>query len=398
VPRFVERVTLPAPGHGWTTFSIDGRFAYPDSGDVFGARSHKVVAKLTEGGKGVASSKMIEVDFQGGKVVRVGDQNGLGRKSAGVPAQEIRDALQRALPLIEKGNAGHLEKRTCFACHHQAVPLLALSTARSRGLAIDEELFQKNLRAIGSFLDKNRDNYRKGQGQGGQADTAGYALWTLQLGQWQPDQTTAAVAEYLLRRDAKVDHWTTTSDRPPSEFSPFTTTYVALRGLEAYATDEQHERVTKRFEQVRAWLGKMAARDNEDRVFRLRALKLGRAGLADVQAAADDLLKMQRDDGGWNQKAAMDSDAYATGSALVALHEAAGLSTTDPAYRRGAQFLLQTQRADGSWHVASRSKPFQLHYESGFPHGKDQFISMAASSWAATALALCLPPIQKNTP
>jgi YVTN family beta-propeller protein len=91
VPRFVETVKLTAPGHGWTTFSIDGRFAYPDSGDVFDARSHKVVARLTDrpdGGKGVASSKMIEVHFQAGKVVRIGDQNGLGRKEAGVPAQD----------------------------------------------------------------------------------------------------------------------------------------------------------------------------------------------------------------------------------------------------------------------------------------------------------------------
>jgi squalene cyclase len=128
----------------------------------------------------------------------------------------------------------------------------------------------------------------------------------------------------------------------------------------------------------------------------LRALKLVRAGPPDVRAAANDLLKTQRDDGGWSQKDAMDSDAYATGSALVALHEAAAVATADPAYRRGVQFLLRTQRPDGSWHVASRSKPFQLYFESGFPHSKDQFISMAASSWAATALALCLPPKQEN--
>src|SRR5215471_1888934 len=76
--------------------------------------------------------------------------------------KQIREALGRALPLIEKGNAGHLEKRSCFACHHQAIPLLALSTARTRGLAIDEEQFQKNLKAIAAFLDSNRDKYAEG--------------------------------------------------------------------------------------------------------------------------------------------------------------------------------------------------------------------------------------------
>jgi Prenyltransferase and squalene oxidase repeat len=313
-------------------------------------------------------------------------------------APEVRAALGRALPLLQKGNAGHLEKRTCFACHHQAVPLLAMSTARSRGLAIDEELFQENLRAIAGFLDKNRDNYQKGQGQGGQVDTAGYALWTLQIGGWEPDPTTAAVAEYLLLRDTKLDHWRTTSDRPPSEVSPFTTTYVALRGLDSYATAKQQDRVKDRYTKVRAWLTKATAKETEDRVFRLRALKLTRAGDAEVLAAAAELVKLQRDDGGWNQKDAMDSDAYATGSVLVALHDAGGMATSDPVYQRGVKYLLKTQREDGSWHVASRSKPFQLYFESGFPHGKDQFISIAASSWAATALALCLPPVKTPQP
>jgi YVTN family beta-propeller protein len=85
-PRFVESVKLTGRAHGWTTFSVDGRFAYPDSGDVFDARTHKAVARLTDGrGKRVSSSKMIEVHFRAGVVVRVGDQFGLGRKAAAGP-------------------------------------------------------------------------------------------------------------------------------------------------------------------------------------------------------------------------------------------------------------------------------------------------------------------------
>ena len=45
-----------------------------------------------------------------------------------------------------------------------------------------------------------------------------------------------------------------------------------------------------------------------------------------------------------------------------------------------------------SW---SRSKPFQPYFESGFPHGKDQFVSMAASGWATVALALACPGPQR---
>ena len=88
---------------------------------------------------------------------------------------------------------------------------------------------------------------------------------------------------------------------------------------------------------------------------------------------------------------ALASDAYATGSALVVLHLAGAVPTDHPAYRRGLHFLIRTQREDGSWYVKSRSHPFQTYFESGFPHGPDQFISAAASGWAVAALALACP-------
>jgi squalene cyclase len=114
-----------------------------------------------------------------------------------------------------------------------------------------------------------------------------------------------------------------------------------------------------------------------------------------IQHARNDLLETQRPDGGWSQRDDMESDAYATGSALVALHQAGGLATDDAAYRRGLTYLISCQQNDGSWHVVSRSKPFQIYFESGYPHGKDQFISIAAAGWATTALALALPETQR---
>jgi hypothetical protein len=82
----------------------------------------------------------------------------------------------------------------------------------------------------------------------------------------------------------------------------------------------------------------------------------------------------------------MDADAYATGEALVAL-QGSGLTAIDPVVRRGIEFLLRSQLPDGSWYVASRSVPIQAYFESGFPHGADQWISAAATAWAVTALA-----------
>ena len=80
---------------------------------------------------------------------------------------------------------------------------------------------------------------------------------------------------------------------------------------------------------------------------------------------------------------ALQSDAYATGSVLVALSMAGGVGPDDPVYHRGLEFLIRTQKGDGSWFVKSRSRPFQTYFESGFPHGPDQFISAAASQRGA---------------
>ena len=59
--------------------------------------------------------------------------------------------------------------------------------------------------------------------------------------------------------------------------------------------------------------------------------------------------------------------------------------------QKGVRYLLSTQLDDGSWYTKSRAVPIQPYFESGFPHGRDQFISAAATNWAVTALARTLP-------
>jgi DNA-binding beta-propeller fold protein YncE len=65
---------------GWVTFSLDGRFAYPSSGEVIDTKSRKILSNLQdEYYNNVASEKMIEIQFEGKKAVRAGDQFGIGR-------------------------------------------------------------------------------------------------------------------------------------------------------------------------------------------------------------------------------------------------------------------------------------------------------------------------------
>jgi N-acyl-D-amino-acid deacylase len=134
-----------------------------------------------------------------------------------VPGNEaIKAAVAKSLPLLETGARGSMEKRKqCFTCHNQALPIMALTTARSRGITIDAENLRRQVQFTADFLGKNRTNYLAGQGQGGQALTAGYALWTLAIGGWKSDETTDAVAEYLLKFQNDLDHWKPQTVRPP---------------------------------------------------------------------------------------------------------------------------------------------------------------------------------------
>jgi DNA-binding beta-propeller fold protein YncE len=67
---------------GWITFSIDGQYAYPSTGDVVEVATRKIVTGLTdENGTAVQSEKMVEIDFAGTQPIRTGDQFGLGRKT-----------------------------------------------------------------------------------------------------------------------------------------------------------------------------------------------------------------------------------------------------------------------------------------------------------------------------
>jgi hypothetical protein len=319
--------------------------------------------------------------------------SGVVVQAADVPLGDasIRAAVAKSLPLLERAARGSMEKRKqCFTCHNQGLPVMALTTARARGFKVDAENLRQQIQFTADFLTKNRTNYLAGQGQGGQIDTAGYALWTLANGGWKPDATTAAVAEFLLLFQQDQDYYRPQSRRPPTEQSLFTSSHVALRGLKTFGTPEQRERIDRRTAQVRQWLIKTPAQDTEDRVSRLRALQVAGASAAEIRRARQELLQAQRADGGWSQLENLASDAYATGTALAALHQAGGMAVTDSAYRKGLKHLLSIQLDDGSWHVPTRSVPIQTFYESGYPHGADQFISIAAASWATTALALAL--------
>jgi N-acyl-D-amino-acid deacylase len=306
-------------------------------------------------------------------------------------------AIRKAVPLLESAAAGSAKEKRCFTCHSQALPVFALAEAQTHGFKIDQEVLASQLKHTVAHLKRGLKGYREGRGQGGRVMTAGYALWALEAGDWEPDETTAAVSHYLIEFQKDDKRWHQRSSRPPSAGSDFANTYLALRALRHFATDDQQTAKEARIADVGAWLLATHAKDTEDRVFRFRALSYVDSGDEQIAFERKELISQQQEDGGWSQKPDMPSDAYATGTVLAALLRD-GVSSTDPVIERGVTYLLDSQLEDGSWHVVTRAKPFQPYFETGFPHKKDQFISTAATGWATIALALTLPKSEPASP
>jgi hypothetical protein len=147
---------------------------------------------------------------------------------------------------------------------------------------------------------------------------------------------------------------------------------------------------TERIGRAADWLAKQNPHSTEDRIMQLLGLKWAGAHTPLREKRTRELLEIQRQDGGWAQTPYLASDAYATGQALYTLHEM-GISSNDPAYGRGADFLLRTQMEDGSWYVKSRAMKIQPYFQSGFPYDHDQWISSMGTGWAVMALTLTGP-------
>ena len=302
-------------------------------------------------------------------------------KRCEVSPEAIDSAIRRSLRLLEKASAGAVEHRKCYTCHHQALPVLVFVEARKRGFTIDEENLKRQIKQTVKYVAPRRT-----------AIAYGYALWALDAGGWKADETTNDLTDYLLATQKQSSHWRgeplnkNRQIRPPAAGSDFTTTYLALRGLTTFGNEKQMPKIDQRRKSVRQWLLLASPEHTEDHAFRLRLLKHLNADKATIQKATTELIQLQRKDGGWAQRADMKSDAYATGNALNAILRASNSPSVDSAVSSAVQYLIDTQHEDGSWHVTTRAKPVQPYFESGFPHGKDQFISTFASNWATLAL------------
>ena len=327
-----------------------------------------------------------------------------GDASAPTPTTlTARAAVERSLPLIQKGAATWSERQRCGACHHHPMMLRTIAMAQRHGFAIDAERFKAEIaRFEGVPQGRFQGEQRRTAMKAALASEAGVLSWSLRNGgdtsfgnPWFLSsfadagvRSDAVETEALLiaRMQLRNGRWRAAPARAPIISSDFTATASAVKTLQAFAPSGDSGEIRNRIERATTWLRTTTPVTTDDSVFRLLGLHWTNSDKALIAEAVDRVRQQQNVDGGWAQLSGLNSDAYATGMVLVALHEAGDVRADDPMYQRGVKYLLETQEPDGSWLVHKRAVPLNDYFESGFPHGKFQFISYAGTCWATMAL------------
>lgn len=335
------------------------------------------------------------ITFQTDSIVSAQDKSAkLDKRSKTELEKRLRTSVEKALVPIQTSMKTYRENRRCFSCHHHAHPIVALTDISKRGFKIDRENLQVQIQRSIARTKGVQDRYEKQNSIGGGVDTTGHAMWVMQIGKKSPDSLTDSMVNWLLKRDTKRIYWRGTKNRAPTQTSEMTRAWLCVNALNNFAQKDDLARSESRIAQVTKWLEKAAVGITEDHVSRLRLVKSIGDLDSEIPKYAEELIRLQRSDGGWAPLEKMESDAYSTATALLVLTEVAGVKTKDERYQRGIEYLLSSQLKDGTWHVKTRATPVQEYFESGFPHGKDQFISFTATCWSAMAIAKTFPEIE----
>ena len=198
------------------------------------------------------------------------------------------------------------------------------------------------------------------------------------------------IAKEIVKKQQPDGSWEffATLRRPPINESQTTDAAWILLALQGETGPDAPKAQREALSKGMAWLDAAERTDlHQDKALKVfLGVRSGKPRKA-LQPTIDELLALQRADGGWSQTMpGWKSDAFATGQTLYVL-SLAGLTVKQHEIQRGIDFLVATQKPDGSWPMISRSTP------DGSPGSAKLLtpITCAASSWATLGLANLAP-------
>jgi len=316
------------------------------------------------------------------------------------PAEPARTAAARSVPVaiqagvaMMQGTGGKfLETGGCLSCHAQHMTGMAVAAARASGVQVDAALETEQARATVLLRGGLEQTLFQVVDPVSGVDSLQFSLMQMAASDIPPTLSTDALVFHIAAMQRQEGDWPNYGlARPPLEDGGFQHTAKGIRALALYTIPGRKAEFEERIARAARWLEKSTPITTEDRTMQL--LGICWANRKAPQDRVQELIALQRADGGWGQTSDLPTDAYATGEALYALHET-GMTATDAVYRKGVEYLLRTQQQDGSWHVKTRAAGFQPYFESGFPHHHDQWISQSGTAWAVIALSYAAPKLE----
>jgi ankyrin repeat protein len=304
-------------------------------------------------------------------------------------SRDAKFAAAKSAELLQTTGATFFKEGGCASCHSHNLAAMATSAARAARIPVHEGAKAAELKG-GQFFLAGLEQPLLQRMDAPVPEILTFLGMQFAAENAPGDRATDAMVHNIAALQRQGGNWHVGwVARAPMSDGDISRTALAIRILQVYAPPSRKAEMKQRIQRAAAWLAATEPKTTEDLNMRLLGLKWAGASSRDLQTGVRKLMQLQREDGGWGQTPNLETDAYATGQALYTLHELGGWSNA-----RGARYLLETQAADGSWHVVSRAPKFQPYFESGFPYGGDQWISSAGTAWATMALSYSVGPPQ----
>jgi hypothetical protein len=281
-------------------------------------------------------------------------------------APKIKSVIERGLGFVKEDALKWRKDRECSTCHHGTMTVWAMNEARAQGFAVAAEDLADMTKWTKDRLLKDIGKPRDTRPGWSMVNSS--ALMLAAMAQAVPMQTSVtddelkAIAGHLLRHQETDGAWAWSSapakNRPPPFFeSDEVATLLGFMALGPHVNTDVKAKSPEREARAKAaaWLAKQKPNETTQAAA-YRLLVKVRAGEKALDADIADFVRRQNKDGGWGQLKEAPSDAYATGQALYVL-SLAGVKKDRAEIQRGVEFLLATQKEDGSWPMTRRGHP-----------------------------------------
>lgn len=288
----------------------------------------------------------------------------------------VQQTVTKALPYLWSKGEGWIEKRGCVSCHQVPTMLWSLSTAQQRGFEVDSERLRKwqewSVTPAAFVRPNEREEQDVDQTLASNIDTLNMLLLAADSDQasapppnpsapppkpsgamWKNQFTSALIQNQAADGSWRACGQLPAQKRPKQETTQVTVmwTLLALTRQDKSPTDRESALAMTQNDQPLS-----------TEYLAVRLLLSQHVKELDLATLRRDLIDRQNEDGGWGWLSAETSDALATGMAIYALRYTSPPEEIESSVAAADQFLIRTQRDDGSWNVPgtkqkTRDKP-----------------------------------------